>query len=1669
MLHQNYSYIGRTLAERYEVLDLLGKGSMGHVYSVWDAADQSKKAIKLVNIRKHKIPLEAQLQFKAECNNLKNLKHPSIISYNDFINEGDIYGLVMEFVPEPNLAEFVCKHGQLSIGDAFVLMTAISDALVFIHDRRLIHLDIKPSNILVFRDRNEKLQVKILDFGFSQLIGIPEGHAGGTVSYMAPEQTGILHKIIDHRSDLYSLGILMYEVLTGQVPFQDDDPAMVIYQHIARNPEKPSKIKEGIPQVLEDIILRLLKKDPADRYRTTNGLLNDLRKYNRLSREYGSPGIAFTLGDDDHWDSFPAVNPFIGRKQELEVFRELIENTTNVSYQTNFKNLILSNFFSSRPMFPEKDDSISSKLSTTGKGGFILLEGHKGIGKTTFLKYLYDELQQYQVLCWFHHLEKTEQDIPFKSIKHILENLNTHISKNYKSEQKNVISSIIKHSKSTQGIIEEFFPGLFNKIEAFDSSSSPQINRKFSVHDYSKTILGFLRRVTRIDNRLIIFIDDFQYLEYSSAKVLFELLNSIKNLPILFIFSYRFRQLPETHKRLIQKYTYSNSSQINHLRLAPLKEGDYGDLMQLLFSNKLYEIPLLLDPLYTATQGNPLLLRDLLQRAIDRRLIYFGNHTWKTQRSELLDFIKEYREKLGQDKPFINWPSSEKEVMKRAAMFLNPFNVHELQNLVKTVPEIDISDNKLFQILDKAVCSNILSINTQRHYSFCHFTDRYCLIDDLDEATRQILHRSIAEYLETFILRDSPESIYDIARHWDKAQDYHKATESYVKSAQLNDNGHFNDRQAEIFYNLALLSIKKAELNDFEAEMHFNVRYNAIKHTLHFSLEYDQIWEILKEIEPWIQSDKVRQMKFLSLKTYLCSVMGKIDEMFQCGLQLIKLGTEPNDEVYLIEIYLQMGTIASQKSYAERIEYLNLGTELAMRNEQYYLIIGALSIHVMLLSYQGKFKEAEAKIESFKQKFTDLNLPDLIILIENWPKMLLEKERGNFSNSLELGNPLEQFQQHYETPILALYQTNMAHCYGMTGDLSKALRLYDKLMYKDNPAVHQEMTLYIFYSRIEIALKMNNPEGALSFWEQSTSFFKSSLDQFTKARICIAAAHAHTELEQFDDAFAVMKTAADNMKDLDSPLLRCHYDYTINKLNWHQSNDSVYIKNVSDTLDKMKQLDIGGYYQIYLTDFENWSDHAPENPTISISDQKLDNTKLIKLFEISRIITTTHNVDELFQAALDGAMQITGANHGYLFTCSGQPEHAFEELATPKLAKDAKGRSLEKEQFLFSTSLLKSAYESKSIIVTRNAQKENKWDLSTSIHDLELRSVLIAPIVFNDIIKGFFYLDNRHAAAVFSLKDKEIVNIFATQVSIALNHAENFLERESISAENARLYDEIHQHNITLEQQVAKRTQELEHKTQQLQELNTNLESTVAKELDKRLHQEQLLVQQSKMAAMGEMIGMIAHQWRQPLSSISTVAGNMQVFIDLDMIDKQDFSGLLQTINKQVQYLSNTINDFRNFFSPQKNAESILLSEIIEKTLQLTRKSLENKGVKIEEAFVFTQPIVTFSNELMQVLLNILKNAQDAIVELQIPKPKITIQGKEISNFQEIKIIDNAGGIKEENLEKIFEPYYSTKDEKTGTGLGLYMSKIIIENHCGGVLTASNVKGGACFSIKLPI
>jgi len=256
-------------------------------------------------------------------------------------------------------------------------------------------------------------------------------------------------------------------------------------------------------------------------------------------------------------------------------------------------------------------------------------------------------------------------------------------------------------------------------------------------------------------------------------------------------------------------------------------------------------------------------------------------------------------------------------------------------------------------------------------------------------------------------------------------------------------------------------------------------------------------------------------------------------------------------------------------------------------------------------------------------------------------------------------------------------------------------------------------------------------------------------------------------------------------------------------------------------------------------------------------------------------------------------------------------------------------------------------------------------------------------------------------------------------------------------------------------------------KEQLLQELNQELENRIDAALAQAQEKERAMLHQSRLARVGVMLSMIAHQWRQPLSEISAILMELETASRFRKIDPEMISEAVNESNKQIDFMSHTIDDFRNFFKPDKTKVDFSIAGSCNEALSLADAAIKNARITLRIHVLQDSTIYGYEREFAQVILNLITNAKDILIQREIPDPliEITIDKREHQVF--VTVEDNGGGVKEEELERIFEPYFTTKSSTKGTGLGLYISKMIIENNMGGELQVTNTLNGALFTIRI--
>jgi two-component system, NtrC family, C4-dicarboxylate transport sensor histidine kinase DctB len=345
-------------------------------------------------------------------------------------------------------------------------------------------------------------------------------------------------------------------------------------------------------------------------------------------------------------------------------------------------------------------------------------------------------------------------------------------------------------------------------------------------------------------------------------------------------------------------------------------------------------------------------------------------------------------------------------------------------------------------------------------------------------------------------------------------------------------------------------------------------------------------------------------------------------------------------------------------------------------------------------------------------------------------------------------------------------------------------------------------------------------------------------------------------------------------------------------------------------------------------------------------------------------------------------------------------------------------------------------------------------------------SFICCPIISEGVSLGVLSVENVKAKKPLVERDISLIMGIASMIGISIR--------------NCELIGALKEANEELEHRVATRTSDLEQSRRKLELQHEELERTyfeLEEETAQRLHaleelseKERMLLQQSRLAALGEMISNIAHQWRQPLNELGLIVQELPMMYDKGELSREYLRGSVAKFMKVLAHTSKTIDDFRNFFKPDKEKVPFRVREVLAQTLSLVKESFKNLQITIRVEGDDDMVLHGHPNEFSQVILNILFNSRDAFLDRNVKGERgIVIEAHREGRAGVITISDNAGGIPEAIIGKIFDPYFTTRGPEKGTGIGLYMSKIIIEKNIPGHLSVRNTGEGAQFRIEVPL
>ncbi len=846
----------------------------------------------LIKTLKSNASIEKDLiRLQNEFENTNAINSPEIrkaIKRGKFDNRPALW---LEYIPSTTLNHFLKDH-QLDTKVFLQIAINICSAVSKIHQNGIVHKDLNGNNILI---KPKTLECFIIDFDTSTRVDLREGKQKnpekleGLLTHIAPEQTGRINRKVDYRSDLYSLGVTFYHLISGKLPFEPDDIIKLLHSHIARKATPLFKVDPSIPTAISNIIEKLLAKNAENRYQSCLGLKHDLEVCLKQIEESGIIK-EFELAAHDFSGKLQLPQQLLGRDKELKQLKESLDNT------------------------------ISTKTCLT------LVTGYAGVGKSALISELQWPISQKNGLLIQGKYDQHLQNIPYVAITEAFSELVDHLLMTPDKELQQWKASI----KNAVGDIGQVLIDVIPKLEHIigKQPSITELGSTEAQHRFKYAFISFVEALCAKQS-ITLFLDDLQWTDLSSLELI-EAIISIPNLKNLFIIgAYRSNEIDQNHPlaKKIDEFR-AQSLPFSSITLENLAQDHVEMLIREAFSPTKQDTTKLAKLLYAKAQGNPFFTTQIIQSLCENKIIEFDfgskNWTWNMTEIQHINITKNVIDLL--TSKITNLPVATQEVLKLAACIGNRFKLQHVRN---------VSDKPLYY-LSKALWGGIkegfivpvydpiryfrsghfdqtFESDIEVSFQFIHDRVQQAVTSMIPSVEWQEIHLKLGTYFQNLSQKDKKERVFDIVAHYNKAlpiiDDSNK-----VEVARLNAQASKRAKQAAAFEPAFIYAeTALAQLDQKIWEIDYNFAFETYK--LYAELAYlagrfERSQEVISEIIEHAQSelDQAAVLELLVLELTMMTQYQQAEQEARNGIAL--LGFEIPDDQYADHIGGKLGQIA---------------------------------------------------------------------------------------------------------------------------------------------------------------------------------------------------------------------------------------------------------------------------------------------------------------------------------------------------------------------------------------------------------------------------------------------------------------------------------------------------------------------------------------------------------------------------------------------------------------------------------------------------------------------------------------------------------------------------------------------------------------------------------------
>lgn len=810
---------------------------------------------------------EEVVRLNNEYNVLSSLDIPGVRkAYRKFQYEGR-NALGLEYI-DGETVQHIKQANDAGIKNFLDLAIQLVNILSEIHSKGIIHLDINKYNILV--DKRKKAW--IIDFGIASRYDLLTHNLGnpeklqGNLYYMSPEQTGRMNRVVDFRSDLYSLGMVFYEMLCGHLPFESNDAVELVHFHLARSPKPPHEVNPEIPSMLSRIVMKLLAKNSDDRYQSTKGLQHDLETFrNEVNKSSGD--VEFELAMHDFHDRFIISQKLYGRKDEM--------------------NRIMESF---------------SRISE-GYVELMLIAGEPGVGKSALVNEIHRPITAKRGIFISGKFDQFQRNIPYYAIRKALTDWVQIVLTERDEKLKEWKSSIIKQV----GELGQVLINLIPKLELIIGKQPPlpELGGQEAQNRFNYVLGKFIKGICNKAHPLVMFIDDLQWVDTPSLELIKTWLTDKENRNLLIIGAYRNNVVNEFHSLQVTLNQLGKEDiPISHLKLQNLKLKDVKQLIEDTLPSKQSKITPLAEFVFEKTKGNPIFIKQFLESLYKNELLWFDHDVlewqWNLREINQLDISENVVDLM--TAKIMKVPAETQKILKLASCIGNQFEIETLGIIAQTDPQ-----NAVVQLLPAISESMILPQDNNYRlfeeglelkkgekatFKFIHDRVQQAFYTLIPDGERKEVHLRVGRLLDQNIQgTEREEQLFDLAYQYNSGISHLEDQNEKLKVAQINyEAGQKAILSSAFNPALELLETGISLLPNQHWSTHYQLTYKLFEtaaEAAYITGEYKVMDRYINEVIDHTQG-VLEQHKVYMLRIDHLTAKNKLPEALAAGLDILK-------------------------------------------------------------------------------------------------------------------------------------------------------------------------------------------------------------------------------------------------------------------------------------------------------------------------------------------------------------------------------------------------------------------------------------------------------------------------------------------------------------------------------------------------------------------------------------------------------------------------------------------------------------------------------------------------------------------------------------------------------------------------------------------------------------